>query len=1644
MFMMAATTASIVLFRWIGSENVSSGSRLKASEAYQASESGLDAVRGWLANRAPDVGGMITQYERNRGPILLADTEQSNTSMLGSLGGARNQRYRVYLMGADIGSAPMKLKFMSVGIGRDDSRVSQTAIFSVNGLYKVSAPGNIPKCQGDDCDFDQAFFGGFAANTQGKFSSAIVNGDMTINGFTSNRNLLVTGSLSTMDNGDRRIGCPPAGSNDPPGDLYVGGNFNVRGFTMCGNSYIGGRVTTSTGPRFEGDLYAAGGITKGSPLTILGNLTLTDTLIATNNDGMRLEGNLVMDRYEAPIYASARTTHGNIRFFDDIFVNGNNLEVLGSVWIGENFAGTKRQDRGNNVKFGIGTAGPYSVHVPNTVNATGNIWRNTRQQGDATMNVHFQYAGTVNTNPSTTNPDNRPVGAANLESMANRIESCNVTNPNRPSCCRGGYQQCVPDPLELPAVTKTLWTTAANTLDEMANPIGGGDGSLQGISNACYRLLRRGDPNNNIEGKWLGCGNGSQTRFTEYVNQCYQDLRNYRSGELLYNDPSVDNPGAAQFLAVNMDGTCLGDPRGVLRGNFIFVFPENVSANIKLGETAQDAAVFIYLAKGATGTMAFTGSRNDGRHRNYFIFSDGDIAGASGSTTISGSIFLAHGSKSGSITDTDVNFNRALYETLLDAGILNRVGNDPDGDNPNNPDDPQNGGGGPIADNQWIPVSSRLSVKLESKQISSRTEELSIAGNAGLAPFKLVMPRVVHIAVNEFANPNPSLREYYSFMYLNGAVRGGEVNAQPTCRSHPDGPGSVPLGNSQPFAEGTYRCTFAALTDVSDFYLRVAGDKSNARVQFTPSGTTASVSDIENCRSIGLRASSPPAEGEFIVSVSLAQSTGNGWVITPMERCQETSAGRWNCTINSSDNPPVIDAFQVCLPENAANIDNLSQSTVLNITACSGCIASGEQVIVPRQLETDKVERRASLSANEQCPASAFQGEWVQVNPNYGVTRTNDEWAAEVGSAVTWSIVNIAQWQNICEVVGDTVASRRNLTVREGGPNEFTVNLRWLTAQVRVDGTGSIYLRTTNPDVPQQHRTEPGLMCNSGSPCTIYRGINYVVSSHQNEYAWSCTEGAAYCQNTTNGYDNILVASYNVSLASAHAIRALGDVTVKLETAPASKLGDCRLNRTSIRHGQIFENSDITHPDLLGPGRGCTDANTSLHLVASNGAEQQFYGGEISNTIAAGSYRVIARSTACNTLDPAECGTLRITDATGGGCEYEEDWCGGMAFENVTKDITSNPNRSNRQCVFYSRITPSIQAGSGRMCVNGVCLESHDGWYNSPDLPPRKDMGYYVYCATDNCISQLNGKIAGEPDCGGVNEGGDCYDSFFCGGKPITAVRNLDQSNNTSANASTGDCFFLSSVDEIRVWNGRNVMVNGIESKNSVGGNVCGDDSTPQGDCHMWLRDIPKFSGGYYIYFTNDNGYISGTAGTRPSNPPECPVDPTISVTCTGISQTIPQGDNISTSDVNVTCSNGSTFTNLSVITSVNTSDAVGTTFNNLAISGRCGAALVEGICPGTITIGEPPSCPTGNLTMPGGGWNGGNPHADQITPAPGCYTLVCANGNAPFSCRIPTGSSVRIDGTTISNDGPNVSCNTHAGKIIEITGSGVRCGGHW
>jgi len=774
MFMLAATTASIVIFKWIGSENFSSGARLKASEAYQASQSGLDAVQAWLSNKALDVGALIGQYYDSPSPIFIPDT------VLGKICNSnidcKQQNYKVYLIGIDTTKSPIRLKFMSVGRARDSSKISQTAIFSTDGLYRVFAQSKTPST---DCelDFSQAFFGGISGNTQAQWSSAIVNGDLNIgNEIKLKKRLIVTGNVS----GDQAINSCEAGHGDSA-DIYIVGDVNTTRLNVCGNLYVGGVIGGNkiSGNTWEisKDLYVAGGIKRiqqsdnqpkmeiGKSLTSCGDIIFSGTV-----DKFTVKGDVLMDTCShlqptQPINPKQKVSP-KVEFSNPT-LNGDVILGEGKFWSVGNITGNVSCN-----KLNIGNNGMYFPGYNNVINSgiTCRINPNGNSNQDS-----IRFIKTTTNLPQQNNASNKPKGANELIEMSNKIDF--TKNPPR-----------VPDPLALPIDTKAEWTGLAKKLLDSANRTDVESGSY--LPDACIYLLRdttkyEKDQNYYCKSKFGGCGGNTAS----YLNSCYAQLKakdcNSSTPKFLYR-----GSGEECYLPIEVKSITDVD---TVNGNFIWIFKPKPST-LKLPATTDASKIFVYLPLGAGEWQA----NNKG---NYFIFADANIDDASGNATIHGTVFLANGATIGKLPDTKLIFNEVLFKSLVEAGILAST------------DDPSQSRCRPnivkVDDDIWISASNKLSVKLESKEISKESEPKE---DPKLKPSILVMPRVVRLTPTNESCKN-YLPKFYEYLPLNGAtLLPSEVlilNSALNCNC------------TNLNAKGEYNCNFPSRSDVSPFHVIV-------------------------------------------------------------------------------------------------------------------------------------------------------------------------------------------------------------------------------------------------------------------------------------------------------------------------------------------------------------------------------------------------------------------------------------------------------------------------------------------------------------------------------------------------------------------------------------------------------------------------------------------------------------------------------------------------------------------------------------------------------------------------------------------------------------------------------------------------------
>ncbi|MFA6837092.1 MAG: hypothetical protein WCR04_11910, partial [Fibrobacteraceae bacterium] len=331
LFMLTATIAATAVYKWITSASMASADRLKHTEVYLASESGVETLRSWLEYHGADAGALIKEYTDNdRYPICM-------DSILRPLAGVKSENFSVYLVGVDVASYPYKLKFVSTGTSRNSSKYSQVVIFDVNGLYQVKIPTDDSKI-----NFTQAFYGLAGTLTdQTSLSSAIINGNVTGNTPSVTGNLLITGNYSN------------GGSTTVGGDLYVGGTFSPNSQTIVkGDCYFGSTVTiSSSGLICMGDAYFNGNVSaSGGYIDVKGNATFNGSVYTGTNSSyyMNVNGNVVM---------------GASGVFNLIGSSGAKLNVGGSTWSPNEFTGTTGGASGMIVKLGDSTTASNETYL---------------------------------------------------------------------------------------------------------------------------------------------------------------------------------------------------------------------------------------------------------------------------------------------------------------------------------------------------------------------------------------------------------------------------------------------------------------------------------------------------------------------------------------------------------------------------------------------------------------------------------------------------------------------------------------------------------------------------------------------------------------------------------------------------------------------------------------------------------------------------------------------------------------------------------------------------------------------------------------------------------------------------------------------------------------------------------------------------------------------------------------------------------------------------------------------------------------------------------------------------------------------------------------------------------------------------------
>ena len=264
LFMLVATIAATATWKWITSEGKSSASRMLQREAYQSAQAGIDNARAWMTFHANDLGALIKQYVEDPAHQPINIDNQLRTIQRGG------QNYHVWLTGVNTENTTYKVKILSSGESRNNTKHNETAIFNVDGLYQVAVPYKKEK---KNVNFKFNYFGG-STQTQGQTHSysVLINGNYkSANPLYTEEDLIVTGDVEMSGNG---VGAD--------GTACIGGDLDGNNGVFGNNFYVGGNASNFTFPtKSEAKKVKAG---NDGPFDLLGDVYIEQKILFNNRN----------------------------------------------------------------------------------------------------------------------------------------------------------------------------------------------------------------------------------------------------------------------------------------------------------------------------------------------------------------------------------------------------------------------------------------------------------------------------------------------------------------------------------------------------------------------------------------------------------------------------------------------------------------------------------------------------------------------------------------------------------------------------------------------------------------------------------------------------------------------------------------------------------------------------------------------------------------------------------------------------------------------------------------------------------------------------------------------------------------------------------------------------------------------------------------------------------------------------------------------------------------------------------------------------------------------------------------------------------------------------------------------------------------
>lgn len=1061
LFMMIATIAATATYKWITSESRSSGSRMLQREAYQSAVAGIENARSWIAWNANDAGALVKQYlDGGKVPVNI-DRQLRPLQRAG-------QKYSVWLTGVNTESSTYKLKILSEGSARNgEAKHSEIAILNVDGLYQVK----IPSKRESSIDFKEAFFGGASSGISLDVSSSIINGDTKFNTKVSSTDkMIVTGDLNVNSNTTRI------------NNLYVNGNlYSCTNLNVSKDTYVKEKLYVNGTMEFDGSLYVEKGIDfsgkgadgnaqcntgYGADFHVKGNMTSNGDVIApqhTSANDYVVDGNFVVNQalLKFPTYSE----------FSDVGSIPYKFNVKGNVFLG-NGINSEGWHIGyeSAARFVLGTsqkkvysgtplyrvtdansqiASSYTHWTNNYVYTAstnpGSLYYRTKYGTNATYsglasntfcnsaycaptydfsnayfwsNAAFYWEYWLNNIPVGCSPDWTWVNGKQESRWKCSISSSLIKREEVFVKVDGDYVTTMPD--------TSGW--GANRLQEYAESIDDTpDGNCKGShvkDPIQFNKNLLSDQNLHSSSKQGACTGSAMSKNGASLWNIGNSISRWGLLEKCYDAAkNSDELYDGEWLLIELDGSGnqLQNFGGeTLSKNYIIILDNY--GTFTLPPTTADARVIIYLKQG--GSLAIT---SVAEHRNYFIFSEGDMEynaqSTSDSPAITGSMFLSNCHNIKSVNTISATYNSDLTDALAGAAIL--CNNDKTGTCSSN----GNSGGSSTGsssssvnyggtDPHYISMAPQLGVSLET-QYENKEKVTTSGDTTRLAGSYIVLPRVIYLP----SDPAGKLEDYYNVLGLNGAsVKKSDVRVT-SCASSDASlnvSGALYSAATGSLSQGVYTCNTSA-SDYEDvpFWVVIGSETGNApTVYFQKSSQEIAATQSAPMDSINLVVPAHTSDITINYSWSGSESSLSGWNINNLGGCSFGS-GKCSMTLSAAEES-IVTLFTVTTSGASGGtfVVYLDAGSGYQIGAPSMSeihIQSGITV-VRKGLSTEQIKAYCESNASV-CPdedvgdwpkgnCESGSAEWVKIASGVAcspVTR-NEQWNCIVGGTGTVSL----------------------------------------------------------------------------------------------------------------------------------------------------------------------------------------------------------------------------------------------------------------------------------------------------------------------------------------------------------------------------------------------------------------------------------------------------------------------------------------------------------------------------------------------------------------------------------------------------------------------------------------------------------------